>query len=128
MPHQLNPENPFGRIVPVFTLDPLTSLYVPATSGAPPVGFFATSEAPDATVAAADAQLQIDGVYVGNQVGRKVGDWFLFFAPTTLTRARLDPIFNVAGAKCFFIYTRPGAHRVVEPLVYVRSRRATIAA
>ena len=126
MPEQLNPLNPFARVVKVQTLDPATGQKVPATSGTPPTGFFATSRAPDATVAGGQAALSVDGGYVGNQAGFQAGDWLLYFAPATLTIALLDPIFMPAGVKCYFIYTRPGAHRVVEELMYARSRMATV--
>lgn len=121
MPNQVNPLNPFARVVRVMTLDPATGQLVPKTSGTPPTGFFAPARLP--TAQAPDPALIVAGVYIGNQPGFQAGDWLLYFAPATLTEALLDLL---ATSRPFFIYELPGAHRVYEELVYAKSRAATV--
>lgn len=121
--NQLNPDNPFARVVRVVDINPATGQEEPATSGTPPTGFFATSKLPNATP---QPDLTVNGVYIGNQPNFQPGDWLLYVAPASLSDELLDPIFSPAGTKCYFHYTRPGSHHVVEELKYAPSRAATV--
>jgi hypothetical protein len=118
----LYPRNDFIRTLLLETVDPSSGAVTPVDAGTV-TGFLATSNAPAAT--AADASLEVSGVYVGGANGYEDGTWLFEIDATALTPTLLATLFTTATP--YFIVKMDGAIRVYEKLKYVSARPATIA-
>jgi hypothetical protein len=115
LPITLYTANDFAAKVRLRTMDPVTGVVTPLTTGTVSA-FFSLSNGPGAV--AADPALTMSATHLGD------GVWFIFFDAGILTAPLLDPLF--AASPPYLIVEQPGGVRVYAPVTYAPSRPATV--